>query len=150
MTTGIIYRMTAAILNLQRNRELQKGARMEKSAEIRGYTAEDIAESRRIELEKDYKKCREKFEEVKIRIQSVERAKRELEECKHECEKMLSEYRRASVDRVLSYIRTKKITDAHELDLLLCHCQNKLNGNIDGIELNLHYEERNKDGETDN
>lgn len=102
--------------------------------------AAEIAESRRIELEKDYKKCREKFEEVKIRIQSVERAKRELEECKHEHEKMLSEYRRASVDRVLSYIRTKKITDAHELDLLLGHCQNKLNGNIDGIELDLHYE----------
>lgn len=113
---------------------------MEKATEIRGYTTEEIAESRRIELEKDYKKCREKFEEVKIRIQSVERAKIELEECKQECEKMLSEYRRASVDRVLSYIRTKKITDAHELDLLLCHCQNKLNGNIDGIELDLHYE----------
>lgn len=116
---------------------------------IRGYTAEEVAESSRIELEKDYKKCLEKFEEVKIRIQSVERAKRELEECKHEREKMLSEYRRASVDRVLSYIRTKKITDAHELDLLLFHCQNKMNGNIDGIELNLHYEERSKDGETD-
>ena len=62
---------------------------------------------------------------------------------------MLSEYRRDSVDRVLSYIRTKKITDSNELDLLLFHCQNKLNGNIDGIELNLHYEERSKDGETD-
>ena len=80
---------------------------------------------------------------------AIETAKLELEECKHEHEKMLSEYRRDSVDRVLSYIRTKKITDAHELDLLLCHCQNKLNGNIDGTELNLHYEERSKDGETD-
>lgn len=117
---------------------------------IRGYTAEEVAESSRIELEKDYKKCRQKFEEVKIRIQSTERAKIELEECKHEHEKLISEYRRHSVDRVLSYIRQKKITDAHELDLLLCHCQNKLNGNIDGTELNLHYEERSKDGETDN
>lgn len=113
---------------------------MEKAADIRGYTAEEIAESRRIELEKDYKKCCEKFEQVKIGIQSVEFAKRELEKCKHEHEKMLSEYRRDSVDRVLSYIRTKKFTDSNELDLLLCHCQNKLNGNIDGIELNLHYE----------
>lgn len=96
---------------------------MGKTAEIRGYTAEEVAESRRIELEKDYEKCRNKFEE-----------------CKHEHEKMLSEYRRDSVNRVLSYIRTKKITDSKELDLLLCHCQNKLNGNIDGIELILHYE----------
>lgn len=107
---------------------------------FRGYTAEEVAESSRIELEKDYKKCCQKFEEVKIRIQSVERAKRELEDCKHEHEKMISEYRRHSVDRVLSYIRQKKITDEHELDLLLCHCQNKLSGNIDGIELDLHYE----------
>lgn len=122
---------------------------MEKAAEIRGYTAEEIAESRRIELEKDYKKCCEKLEDIKLRHRIVETAKLELEERKHEREKMLSEYRRASVDRVLSYIRTKKITDEHELDLLLCHCQNKLNGNIDGIELNLHYEERSKDGETD-
>ena len=30
MTTGIIYRMTAAILNLQRDRGLRKGARMER------------------------------------------------------------------------------------------------------------------------
>ena len=122
---------------------------MGKAVEIRGYTAEEVAESRRIELEKDYKKCRDKFDEVKMRTQSVKLAKGELEKCKHEHEQMLSEYRRDSVDRVLSYIRTKKITDAHELDLLLCHCQNKLNGNIDGTELNLHYEERSKDGETD-
>lgn len=100
-------------------------------------------------MEKDYEKCRNKFDEVKIRTQSVKAAKLELEECKHEHEKMLSEYRRDSVNRVLSYIRTKKIKDAHELDLLLCHCQNKLNGNIDGTELNLHYEERSNDGETD-
>ena len=33
---------------------------MEKAAEIKGYTAEEVAESRRIELEKDYKKCCEK------------------------------------------------------------------------------------------
>ena len=115
---------------------------MEKTAEIKGYTAEEVAESRRIELEKDYKKCCEKQEDIKLRQMIVETAKLELEECKHEHEKMLSEYRRDSVDRVLSYIRTKKITDAHELALLLCHCQNKLNGNIDGTELNLHYDRK--------
>lgn len=38
---------------------------MGKTAEIRGYTAEEVAESRRIELEKDYEKCRNKFDEVK-------------------------------------------------------------------------------------
>ena len=122
---------------------------MGKIVEPRGYTAEEIAESSRIELGKDYQKCCEKQEEIKLRKRIVETAKLELEECKHEYEKMLSSYRSCSVDRVLSYIRQKKITDAHELDLLLCHCQNKLNGNIDGTELTLHYEERSKDGETD-
>ena len=122
---------------------------MKKTAGIRGYTAEEVAESRRIELEKDYKKCCEKQEDIKLRQRIIETAKLELEECKHEHEKMLSEYRRDSVDRVLSYIRTKKITDAHELDLLLCHCKNKLNGNIDGTELNLHYEERSNGSPTE-
>ena len=42
-----------------------------------------------------------------------------------------------SVNRVLEYIRVAKITDAKELDTLLCHCQNKLAGNIDGTELKL-------------
>ena len=37
---------------------------MKKTAGIRGYTAEEVAESRRIELEKDYKKCCEKQEDA--------------------------------------------------------------------------------------
>ena len=50
---------------------------------------------------------------------------------------MIVKYRMESVDRVLDYIRVAKITDAKELDTLLCHCQNKLAGNIDGIEVKL-------------
>lgn len=41
------------------------------------------------------------------------------------------------MNRVLDYIRVAKITEAKELDTLLCHCQNKLAGNIDGTELTL-------------
>lgn len=59
----------------------------------------------------------------------------------HNSVSVIVKYRIKSVDRVLSYVRMKGITDKKELDLLLCHCQNKLNGNIDGNELNLHYEE---------
>ncbi len=47
-------------------------------------------------------------------------------------------YKLESVDRVLDFIsseyRAGRICD---LGTLLCHCQNKLNGNIDGIELTL-------------
>lgn len=48
-------------------------------------------------------------------------------------------YRIESVNRVLDFIRTEysqgRLCD---LDTLLCHCQNKLYGNIDGVELSLY------------
>lgn len=47
-------------------------------------------------------------------------------------------YRLKSVDRVLDFIRSEyRQGRLCNLDTLLCHCQNKLNGNIDGIELTL-------------
>lgn len=113
-----------------------------KKAEIRGYTAEEIAEHRKQSLVEDYSFCKSKLEEIRKHEQEIETIRKAYRE-------MIVKYRIKSVDRVLEYIRAKKITDARELDLLLCHCQNKLNGNIDGIELNLHYVERSKDGETD-
>lgn len=51
---------------------------------------------------------------------------------------LMAIYRIESVNRVLDFIRdeyrTGRICD---LETLLCHCQNKLNGNIDGTELDL-------------
>lgn len=39
---------------------------------------------------------------------------------------------------VLDFIRSEyKAGRVCDLEVLLCHCQNKLNGNIDGIELDL-------------
>lgn len=47
-------------------------------------------------------------------------------------------YRLKSVDRVLDFIRSEYRADRIcDLEALLCHCQNKLNGNIDGTELTL-------------
>ena len=47
-------------------------------------------------------------------------------------------YRLKSVDRVLDFIRSEyRQGRLCNLEVLLCHCQNKLNGNIDGIELTL-------------
>lgn len=47
-------------------------------------------------------------------------------------------YRLKSVDRVLDFIRSEyRQGRLCDLDTLLCHCQNKLNGSIDGIELTL-------------
>lgn len=59
-------------------------------------------------------------------------------------EKLQWRYRRESVGRVLDYVRDKARNgdiDGHEIDILLCHCQNKLNGNIDGTELELNGRE---------
>lgn len=47
-------------------------------------------------------------------------------------------YRLESVDRVLDFIRGEyRAGRICDLETLLCHCQNKLNGNIDGTELTL-------------
>lgn len=47
-------------------------------------------------------------------------------------------YRLESVDRVLNFIRGEyRAGRICDLEALLCHCQNKLNGNIDGTELTL-------------
>lgn len=50
------------------------------------------------------------------------------------------EYRIASVSRILDYIhsnQTKVANNSTRFDTLITHCCNKLNGNLDGIELNL-------------
>lgn len=47
-------------------------------------------------------------------------------------------YRIESVNRVLDFIRAEyRAGRVCDLEILLCHCQNKLNGNIDGTELSL-------------
>ena len=102
--------------------------------EIKRYTAEEVAKARKQELEEDYDFCKGKLAEIRSHESEIETIRKTYKE-------LIVKYRIKSVDRVLSYIRMKGIADKKELDLLLCHCQNKLNGNIDGTELNLHYEE---------
>lgn len=59
-------------------------------------------------------------------------------DCFCEEEKYRNLYRVESVNRVLDFIRTEYNSGrVCDLDKLLCHCQNKLNGNIDGVELPL-------------
>lgn len=54
------------------------------------------------------------------------------------CREYTIEYRMESVDRVLDFIRDEyRAGRICNLEMLLCHCQNKLNGNIDGTELDL-------------
>lgn len=99
--------------------------------EPKGYTTEEVAEGRKNDLIGDYNFCKGKLAEAK-------RKEEEIKSIYNAYNKKIVEYRMASVERVLEYIRSAKITDVRRLDTLLCHCQNKLHGNIDGIELDLY------------
>ena len=58
--------------------------------------------------------------------------------CFESCREYKIEYRIESVNRVLEFIRGEyRAGRICDLEALLCHCQNKLNGNIDGTELTL-------------
>ena len=70
---------------------------------------------------------------------------KERNELNHEIELEICNYRIKSVARVLRHIRDKKLTE-NELDNKIVHCLNKLNGNIDGIELELKPWHTNSDG----
>lgn len=102
--------------------------------EIKGYTAEEIARSEKERLMSDYEFIKSKYEEIRDHERQIENIRKAIL-------KLETEYRRDSVNRVLAWIRSKKITDEKELDTLLCHCQNKLNGNIDGVEITLDAKE---------
>ena len=93
-----------------------------------GYTIEEVAAEKKRELEEDYNFCKGKLAEIRMHESQIETIRKVYL-------KLIQEYRIKSVDRVLDYIRGKGITDSHELDILLCHCQNKLRGNIDGTEI---------------
>ena len=60
------------------------------------------------------------------------------EKLENDRENFAYNYRVDSVDRVLDFIRSEyRQGRLCNLETLLCHCQNKLNGNIDGTELTL-------------
>lgn len=58
--------------------------------------------------------------------------------CFESCREYKLEYRIESVNRVLDFIRDEyRAGRICDLETLLCHCQNKLYGNVDGTELTL-------------
>lgn len=58
--------------------------------------------------------------------------------CFNNYAELMAIYRIESVNRVLDFIRDEyRVGRICDLEVLLCHCQNKLNGNIDGTELDL-------------
>lgn len=92
--------------------------------------SEELFESMKKDLEDDYQYCTRQKLELKAKEE-------ELQVYKETYIKSLTEYRINSVNRVLEYIRLKKITDGEYLEILIKHCQEKLAGKIDGVELDL-------------
>jgi hypothetical protein len=84
----------------------------------------------------DNKTTREYLVEMLAQIET-DRAK--VRSLKSSIEDSILDYRIKSVSRVLDYIHTNTFGDKsignRELNTLITHCLNKLNGNIDGIEL---------------
>lgn len=100
-------------------------------SEIKGYTAEEIARDAKEKLISDYELCVRDLVEIK-------QHEKEIADIRLDYNSRIVKYRMESASRVLDFIRSEygagRICD---LETLLCHCQNKLNGNIDGTELDL-------------
>lgn len=81
---------------------------------------------------------KEKYEQLlKVERELSDLAKRR-EKLENDRENFTYNYRADSVDRVLDFIRSEyRQGRMCDLETLLCHCQNKLYGNIDGTELTL-------------
>ena len=98
---------------------------------IKGYTAEEIAQDTKEKLISDYEFC-------KLDLAEIRRHEKEIADIRLDYNSKIVKYRMESVNRVLDFIRSEygagRICD---LETLLYHCQNKLNGNIDGTELDL-------------
>ena len=86
-----------------------------------------------------------RLDAIKAEHEQLLKVERELSDLAEKREKLENErerfayrYRADSVDRVLDFIRSEyRQGRLCDLEVLLCHCQNKLNGNIDGTELTL-------------
>lgn len=108
-------------------------------SEIKSYTAEELARIGKESLIEDYSFIKGKMAEIRNHEQEIERTR-------IVCDKLVMKYRIDSVNRVLDFIRSEYLAGrVCDLETLLCHCQNKLNGNLDGTELDLDEHSRGTD-----
>lgn len=98
---------------------------------IKGYTAEEVARDEKEKLISDYELC-------KCNLVKIRQHEKEIADIRLAYNSKIVKYRKESVNRVLDFIRSEyRAGRICDLEILLCHCQNKLNGNIDGTELDL-------------
>lgn len=98
---------------------------------IKGYTAEEVARDAKQKLISDYALC-------KWNLAEIRQHEKEIADIRLDYNSKIVKYRMESVNRVLDFVRNEyRAGRICDLEILLCHCQNKLNGNIDGTELDL-------------
>lgn len=100
-------------------------------SEIKGYTAEEVARNKKEELISYYEFC-------KCNLAEIRQHEKEISDIRLDYNSKIENYRKKSVNRVLDFVRSEyRAGRICDLETLLCHCQNKLNGNLDGTELDL-------------
>jgi len=101
------------------------------------------------ELYKDNSKegLAQKYNDIKSTSSLIKQQKEELEKIQNNIKELQEalvskqlNYRINSVRRVLKHLRDYHTQlNGSDIDIMLCHCQNKLNGNIDGVEMALDF-----------
>ena len=100
-------------------------------SEIKGYTSEEAARNEKEKLISYYEFC-------KCNLAEIRRREKEISDIRLDYNSKIENYRKKSVNRVLDFVRSEyRAGRICDLETLLCHCQNKLNGNLDGTELDL-------------
>lgn len=80
------------------------------------------------------------YDAIKDKRENQKEYIKQVQELDNEIKIDILEYRIASVKRILDYIHSNQMkvaSDLKQFDTLITHCCNKLNGNIDGIEIEL-------------
>lgn len=80
------------------------------------------------------------YKEIKEKSSARDKLSKQIQILDSEIEISVLKYRINSVKRVLEYVDGS----CKDIDCLLTHCINKLNGNLDGIELELKEKKNDK------
>lgn len=88
---------------------------------------------KRDELEKEYELIEEERKSIRLQREVLNQREDMLRA-------QIKELRKREVNNVLDFVRSyKDCLDNSYIDTILCHCQNTLNGNIDGTFV--HFED---------
>ena len=87
--------------------------------------------------------CNERAKEMKLHYDKLCKRKKELENEIQKINEEICDLRKREVYNVCDYVRTYTragVLSSSDIDTYLCHCQNMLNGNIDGTYLRFSKE----------